>query len=67
MILQGDEAQVKAQSIWRNANLDVSTVCVERTMGPEIILDPPDELLGDVGLMESHFFSFGDSVSVGAR
>jgi hypothetical protein len=25
------------------------------------------ELLGDVGPMESHFFLFGDSVSVGAR
>jgi hypothetical protein len=25
------------------------------------------ELLGDVGHMESHFGTFGDSVSVGAR
>jgi hypothetical protein len=25
------------------------------------------ELLGDVGLMESHFSPFGDSVTVGAR
>jgi len=25
------------------------------------------ELLGDLGHVESHFFSFGDSVSVGAR
>ena len=25
------------------------------------------ELLGDVGHVESHFFLFGDSVSVGAR
>jgi hypothetical protein len=25
------------------------------------------ELLGDVGHMESHFFLFGDSISVGAR
>ena len=25
------------------------------------------ELLGDVGHVESHFFPFGDSVSVGAR
>jgi len=25
------------------------------------------ELLGDVGYVESHFFLFGDSVSVGAR
>ena len=27
----------------------------------------PMELLGDVGLLESHFGLFGDSVSVGAR
>ena len=27
----------------------------------------PMELLGDVALVESHFFPFGDSVSVGAR
>ena len=27
----------------------------------------PMELLGDVGHLESHFFLFGDSVSVGAR
>jgi hypothetical protein len=47
--------------------LDSCTVCVKRTIGSEIILDPPDELLGDVGLVESHFFLFGDSVSVGAR
>jgi hypothetical protein len=25
------------------------------------------ELLGDVGQMESHFFLFGDSVTIGAR
>ena len=25
------------------------------------------ELLGDVGHVESHFFPFGDSVSVGAK
>ena len=27
----------------------------------------PMELLGDMGHVESHFFHFGDSVSVGAR
>ena len=27
----------------------------------------PMELIGDVGLVESHFGPFGDSVSVGAR
>ena len=46
---------------------DWSTVCVERTIGLEIVWDTPDELLGDVGHMESLFFPFGDSVSVGAR
>ena len=46
---------------------DRCTVCAKRTIGLEIILDAPDELLGDVGLVESCFFSFGDSVSVGAR
>ena len=34
-------------------------VCAERTIGSEI--------LGDVGLVESCFGPFGDSVSVGAR
>ena len=45
---------------------DRCTVCVERTIGSEIILDTPDELLGDVGHAESYFFLFGDRVSVGA-
>jgi hypothetical protein len=42
-------------------------VCVKHTTGSEIILDAPDGTLGDVGLVESHFNPFGDSVSVGAR
>ena len=46
---------------------DRCTDCVERTIGLEIILMHPMELLGDVGHVESHFFLFGDSVSVGAR
>jgi hypothetical protein len=29
--------------------------------------DAPDELLGNVGHVESHFFSYGDSVNVGTR
>ena len=45
---------------------DRCTVCVERTIGSEIILDVPDELLGDVGHLESRFFPFGDTISVGA-
>ena len=35
-------------------------------IGSEIVLDGPDELLGDVGHVESRFFPFGDSVGVGA-
>jgi hypothetical protein len=27
----------------------------------------PMEVLGDVGHVESHFFPFGDNISVGAR
>ena len=41
-------------------------VCAERTIGSEIILDAPMELLGDVGHVEPRFDPFGDSVSVGA-
>ena len=46
---------------------DRCTVCVEHTIGSEIILDGSMELLGDVGHMESLSFLFGDSVSVDAR
>ena len=56
---------------------DRSTVCVERTIGARFASSVPQawksfwthlmELLGDVGHMESYFFPFGDSVSVGAR
>jgi hypothetical protein len=69
MVPLGDGAQVQAHfgSFGGSASQDRCTVCVKRTIGSEIILDPLDELLGDVGLVESRFFSFGDSVSVGAR
>ena len=46
---------------------DRSMVCVERTIGFEIVLDAPMELLGDMGHVEPHFFLFRDSVSVDAR
>ena len=46
---------------------DKCMVCVERIIGSKIILDAPMELRGDVGYLESGFFPFGDSVSVGAR
>ena len=46
---------------------DGCTVCVERTIGSEIFFDAPEELLGDVGHLESCFLPFGDSVGVAAR
>ena len=46
---------------------DRCTVCPDGTIGSEIILDKPMELLGDVGHVEPRFNPFGDSVSVGAR
>ena len=46
MVLLGDEAQVEAQfgPFGESANLDVDQcmVCVECTIGSEIILDAPD-------------------------
>jgi hypothetical protein len=46
---------------------DRCTVCAERTMSLKIILDTPEEHLGDTGHVESHFDPFGDSVCIGAR
>jgi hypothetical protein len=46
---------------------DRCTICVERTRGSVIILYAPDELLGDMGHVESCICPFGDSVTVGAR
>ena len=45
MVLLGDEAQVKARphlEIVQILTQDSCTVCVERTIGSEIILDTPD-------------------------
>jgi hypothetical protein len=71
MVLLGDEAQVDDRfGLFReSANLTQNrcTVCVERTIGSKIILDTPEEHLGDMGHVESHFKPFGDSVSIGAR
>jgi hypothetical protein len=39
-------------------------VCAERRVGFEVVWTQPMELLGDVGLVESRFGPFGDSVSV---
>ena len=63
MVPLGDEAQVEAyfglSDIVLILTQDRCTVCVKRTTGSNIILDAPD--------VESQFFPFGDSVSVGAR
>jgi hypothetical protein len=46
---------------------DWCTVCAERTIGSEIILDAPDGSPRDVGHVESCFGLFEDSVTAGAR
>jgi hypothetical protein len=46
---------------------DRCMVCAKRTIGPEIILTHPMELLGDMGHVEYCFGPFGDGVSVSAR
>ena len=46
---------------------DRCAVCVERTIGSDIGLRHPIELLGYVGLVESCFGPSGDSVSVSVR
>jgi hypothetical protein len=45
---------------------DRCTVSAEHTIGSKIILDAPNELLGDLGLVESHFSLFRDNVTDGA-
>jgi hypothetical protein len=45
---------------------DRCTVCVERTIGSEIILDTPNVLLHDMDQVEAHFGLFGDSVNIDA-
>ena len=61
MVPLGDEAQVEACFGLLDIELiltqDRCTVCVERTIGLEIVLDAPDGILGDMGHVESLFFS----------
>ena len=64
MVTLGDDAQVEACF---DLFGDSCTFCAERAIGSEIVWMDPMELLGDVGHVESHFFPFGDSFSVGAR
>ena len=44
MVLLGDKAQLEARfgPFGDSANLDARSVCTERTIGSEIILDAPD-------------------------
>ena len=46
---------------------DRCTVCVDVPLAQKSFWTHLMELLGDVGHVESHFFRFGDSVSVGAQ
>jgi hypothetical protein len=46
---------------------DRGTVCGERTMGSEIVLDTPDGTPRYEGHVESRFSPFADVVSVGVR
>ena len=61
MVPLGDEAQVEAHFGLSDIELiltpDRCTVCVEHTIGSEIMLDAPDGILGDVCHVESGFFS----------
>ena len=43
------------------------TVRAKHTIGSEIILDVPMELLGDKAQVEAHFGSVGDSANLDAR
>ena len=61
------EARLVCLEIVLMLTQDRCMVCVERIIDSKIILDAPIELLGDIGYVESSFFLFGDSVSVGAR
>ena len=72
MILLGDEAQVEARfcPFGDSANLDVRLVNGLRRTYKKLrnrFGRTPIELLGGVGHVKSHFFIFGDSISVGAR
>jgi hypothetical protein len=64
MVPLGDEAQVEPHfSPFRDSARFASNVPYTRTS----FWTHPMEFLGDVGHVESHFFLFGDNVTVGAR
>jgi hypothetical protein len=70
-VLLGDEAQLEARlglfEIVLIFMQDRCTVCGESTIGSKIIFDASLELLGDMGLLESRFSLFRDSLSFSAR
>ena len=47
--------------------LDRCMVCVERTIGSEIILDTPDGTTSKQAQVEAHFGPLGDSANLDAR
>ena len=70
MVLLGDEAQVKARSIWKSCKSSCKIVAQFASDVPwaqKSFWTQPMELIGELGHVKSRFFSFGDSVSVGAR
>ena len=61
MELLGDMGHVESRNgPFGDAVQDSCTVCVERTIGSEIIWTHPMELQGDMGHVESHFSPLGD-------
>ena len=42
-------------------------VCAERTLGSEIVLTRPIELLGDEAQVEARFGPFGDNANLASR
>jgi hypothetical protein len=43
---------------------DRCTVCAERNIGSEIVLDTPDGSPCDIGHVEAHFGMFGDCANL---
>jgi hypothetical protein len=71
MVLLSDEGLVELCSVRLETVLiltqDRCTVCIECTIGSQIVFDTPNGLVSDMGRAESRFSPFGDSVSVSAR
>ena len=69
MVHLGDEAQVVARFSRDDVILmqDRCTVCAERTIGSEIILDAPNGTPRRGGTSGRLFWPFGDSANLDAR